>query len=181
MRKSSSEGLRGISSFANMPITAACANLSLTWMWCQRVCNVLYTAPWNHDNTISVGSWTRKAALFFLSILLQKLDKYSRRLIGNIMQDYPRSDVQVVFRYTYGSRFILRVKKPRDVATPPPISSYFKQVTHELSSCANVSRRSCGMTFWCLLSLPIGLRALLCICSWLHGAKTFTNSASVIK
>ena len=87
----------------------------------------LYSAPSNHGNTIFVYSWMRKAPLISRFILLQKLDKYSRKLTGNIMHVYPRSEVLGIFCYTYGDRFILRVKKSYGVANPPPISSYFRQ------------------------------------------------------
>jgi hypothetical protein len=141
---------------------------------------VLYSPPSNHGNTIFVHSWTRKAALIPRFILLQKLDKYSRKLTGNIMHVYPRSEVLGVFCYTYGDRFILRVKKSCGVATPQPISSYFQHVNHEPHSSAIVCR-SCGMTLRCLLSLQIGLRTLFCVCRWLHGTETFVNPAFIMK
>ena len=58
---------------------------------------VLYSTPSNHSNTIFVYSWTRKAALISRFILLQKLDKYSRKLTGNIMHLYPRSELLEYF------------------------------------------------------------------------------------
>ena len=141
---------------------------------------VLHSAPSNQGNTIFVYSWMRKAALISRFFLLQKLDKYSRKLTGNIMHVYPRSEVLGVFCYAYGERFILRVKKSCGVANPPPISSYFRHVSHEPHSYAIVCR-SCGMTLWCPLSLQIGLRTLYCFFRWLHGTETFANYASVAK
>ena len=136
-----------------------------------------------HQTTITPFLFTaerERAAFISRFILLQKLDKCSRKLIGNIMHVYPRSEVLGVFCCTYGDRVILRVKKSCGVATPQQISSYFQYVSHEPPSYAIVCR-SCGMTLWCLLSLQIGLRTVFCMCRWLHGAETFANSASVMK
>ena len=155
MKKRTSEGLRGIPAFTNKPTAASWADLSLTWKWCQRVC--MSFTP-HHQTTVTpflfiVEGESRPWSRF---ILLQKLDKYSRKLTRNIMHVYPRSEVLGVFCYTYGDRFILRVKKSCGVANPPPISLYFQHVSHEPHSYANVCW-SCGMTLWCLLSVQIGL------------------------
>jgi len=61
------------------------------------------------------------------------------------MHIYPRSEVLRVFCYTYGDRFILRVKKSCGAATPQPVSSYIQHVSHEPPTYAIVCR-SCAMT-----------------------------------